>query len=143
MTPLPPEIPQGAGLVLFDGDCAFCNGSVMWLVDRDPAGNLHYAPLQSELGQSLLKHFGMDQEDLDTLVYIDAGGARIRSKGVFGALSRLGSPWGLLGQLLSWIPAFLADPGYRIFAKNRYRWFGKVDDACRIPTPEVRARFHS
>jgi len=32
------------------------------------------------------------------------------------------------------------DGVYRWFARHRYRWFGKVD-ACRVPTPELRARF--
>ena len=38
------------------------------------------------------------------------------------------------------IPAFLRDPAYNLLARYRYRWFGRLD-ACRVPTPEVRARF--
>jgi len=32
------------------------------------------------------------------------------------------------------------DTVYKIVATNRYRWFGKTE-ACRIPTPVLRARF--
>jgi predicted DCC family thiol-disulfide oxidoreductase YuxK len=38
------------------------------------------------------------------------------------------------------IPAFLRNPVYDLVAKNRYRIFGRTD-ACRIPTPELKARF--
>jgi predicted DCC family thiol-disulfide oxidoreductase YuxK len=38
------------------------------------------------------------------------------------------------------IPRPLRDALYRWFAARRYRWFGK-SDTCRIPTPELRARF--
>ncbi|MGB5319691.1 MAG: thiol-disulfide oxidoreductase, partial [Eudoraea sp.] len=29
---------------------------------------------------------------------------------------------------------------YEIIAKNRYKWFGK-QDACMIPTPELKSKF--
>ncbi|HEY7723742.1 MAG TPA: DCC1-like thiol-disulfide oxidoreductase family protein, partial [Anaeromyxobacteraceae bacterium] len=37
---LPPRI------VLYDGACALCTGSVAWLVARDRGGLLRFAPLQ-------------------------------------------------------------------------------------------------
>ena len=38
------------------------------------------------------------------------------------------------------LPRPLADLGYRIFAKLRYRVFGRLDE-CRAPTPAERGRF--
>jgi predicted DCC family thiol-disulfide oxidoreductase YuxK len=38
------------------------------------------------------------------------------------------------------VPRFLRDAVYRFIARNRYRWFGK-SETCRVPTPELRARF--
>ena len=38
--------------------------------------------------------------------------------------------------------ARLRDMVYSFIANNRYRWFGK-NDACFVPTPEIRARFLS
>jgi predicted DCC family thiol-disulfide oxidoreductase YuxK len=48
-------------------------------------------------------------------------------------------PWSLLSGFL-FLPPFLRDAAYDLLAANRYRWFGQLD-ACRVPTPEVRARF--
>ena len=38
------------------------------------------------------------------------------------------------------LPKAVRDPVYRFIARHRYRWFGK-QEACMIPTPELRARF--
>ena len=46
-------------------------------------------------------------------------------------------------RALSWfrfIPRFLADLGYRFVARIRFRVWGRRD-ACRVPTPDERARF--
>jgi predicted DCC family thiol-disulfide oxidoreductase YuxK len=38
------------------------------------------------------------------------------------------------------VPSFFRDIFYKLFAKYRYRMFGK-QDACMMPTPEIRERF--
>jgi predicted DCC family thiol-disulfide oxidoreductase YuxK len=38
------------------------------------------------------------------------------------------------------IPSFLRDIVYDFIAHNRYRWFGRME-ACRMPSPEIVARF--
>ncbi|HSU25717.1 MAG TPA: DCC1-like thiol-disulfide oxidoreductase family protein, partial [Pyrinomonadaceae bacterium] len=52
---------------------------------------------------------------------------------------RLSRPWPLLYGLVI-VPAFIRDYCYKLFAKYRYRLFGKKDQ-CMIPTQDVRARF--
>jgi predicted DCC family thiol-disulfide oxidoreductase YuxK len=51
----------------------------------------------------------------------------------------LGGAWKifLLGRLL---PARVRDYLYDLFARHRYKLFGKYD-TCLLPPPEVRARF--
>ena len=41
---------------------------------------------------------------------------------------------------VSRVPRPLRDFFYRVFARNRYRWFGR-SEVCRVPTPALRARF--
>jgi predicted DCC family thiol-disulfide oxidoreductase YuxK len=38
------------------------------------------------------------------------------------------------------IPRPIRDWAYDVFARNRYRWFGRLK-ACMVPTPELAARF--
>ena len=40
-------------LVLFDGVCGFCDRAVRWLIARDPAGRLRFAPPQGEADAAL------------------------------------------------------------------------------------------
>jgi len=128
-----------APIVLFDGVCNFCNASVNFLIDHDRQGRLQFAPLQSETGQALLRRFGLKTNDFDTLVLVDGPHYSTRSTAALRIASYLDSPWRFLAALLL-LPAFLRDPAYNLLAGNRYRWFGRLD-ACRLPTPELKARF--
>ena len=132
----------GGPVLLYDGDCALCNASVRWLYHRDPAGRIRYAALQSRPGRFLLVRHGLDPEALDTVVFVEDGRAFVRSTAALRALRHLRFPW----PALSWlrvIPAFLRDAIYRVVARNRIRWFGRVgggSDHCEMPTPAWRGR---
>lgn len=126
-------------LVLYDGVCRFCNGAVNFLVDRDPGKRLRFASLQSAFGQAILREQGLSASDLETMILIDGGRAYFRSTAALRAVGKLAGPWRAATVLLV-VPAFLRDAVYRIVARNRYRWFGKLDQ-CRVPTPELRERF--
>jgi predicted DCC family thiol-disulfide oxidoreductase YuxK len=131
-------------VVFFDGVCGLCDIIVNWLLERDEEHRFHFAALQGETAARLRRvHPEAFPGDLDTIVYLDnsSGDARfaLRSRAIFAILRELGGPtrhWALLGVL----PAFVTDLGYRALAASRYRIFGTLD-ACRIPTPDERARF--
>jgi predicted DCC family thiol-disulfide oxidoreductase YuxK len=140
----PPE-PSGppGGLLLFDGVCAFCDGAVRWLIERDPQARLRFAPLQGETAAALRRRHPELPGDVDTLVYVETrdGAERVylRSEAVWRACAAIGA----LPRGLRWwarLPRPLADLGYRVFARLRYRVFGRLD-ACRLPEPGERERF--
>lgn len=128
-------------VVLFDGVCNLCNGAVNFIIDRDPKGKLKFASFQSEAGKGVLREHGLPvpEGDPTSIVLVigektyDGSGAALR------IAARLNFPWFLFAVFLI-VPWFLRDLGYYIIAKNRYRWFGK-GDSCRVPTPELKARF--
>lgn len=131
-------------LVLYDGVCALCNGTVKFLIKRDRGDRFRFAPLQSELGRDVVRRYGGDPDDLDTIYLVVSYGKdqeRIlkRSRAVLTAVDALGGGWKVLGALRV-IPAFISDLGYRLIAKLRYRLFGK-HDACPVPEPEHRHKF--
>jgi predicted DCC family thiol-disulfide oxidoreductase YuxK len=126
-------------IVLFDGVCRFCNGGVNWLIDHDPDGRLRFAALQSATGQRLLAKFGLRTDDFDTMVLVEGERCWTRSTAVLRIAGHLGLPW-KLAAAFQLLPTFLRDPLYEVIASNRYRWFGTLD-ACRMPTPQLRARF--
>lgn len=128
-----------APIVLFDGLCAFCDASVQWLIDHDTAGRLRFASLQSETGQVILERFGLPKTGFKSLILVEGDRYWLRSTAALRIAGYLDRPWNLAPAFLL-LPAFLRDPFYDLLAANRYRWFGQRE-ACRIPTPELRARF--
>lgn len=134
-----PEPPAHA-VMLFDGVCRFCNGSVNYVIDHDPDGYFHFASQQSPAGAALLRRHGLTEQTLKTMVLIEGGRCYTRSDAVLRIFRRLRGPARLLALGASAVPRFVRDPAYSWIARNRYRWFGQAD-ACRVPTPEVAVRF--
>jgi predicted DCC family thiol-disulfide oxidoreductase YuxK len=131
--------PAAHPIVLFDGVCNLCHGAVRFLLERDPAARLRFAPLQSGVGRALLAEHGLDADALDTIVLVDADGAHLRSDAALRIVRVLGPPSSWL-RVLAALPRPLRDAGYDFVARNRYRWFGKKD-ACPMPRAEWSARF--
>jgi len=125
-------------IVLFDGVCNFCNGSVNFIIKNDPDGRFKFAPLQSEIGQELRAKHGIG-DDVDSIILVEDGKAFTHSAAALRVARGLGGVWSL-GYGFIVIPAFIRDWFYKLFAKYRYKLFGKRD-VCMMPTPEVRARF--
>lgn len=141
LTP-PLGVPAARGpVVLFDGVCNLCQGSVQWMIARDKAERLRFASLQSEAGKKLLAQHGIDapEGDPDSILFVEAGKVYDRSEAVLRMSRHLSLPWRLGGVFLV-LPRFLRDPLYKYIARNRYRWFGKTE-VCWMPTPALRQRF--
>jgi predicted DCC family thiol-disulfide oxidoreductase YuxK len=125
--------------VLFDGVCNLCNGSVLFVIDRDPAGYFRFVALQSDTARRLLAEHGGPPPDLSSIVLVEGGRVYTRSTAALRIARRLTGPWRLLHVCLL-IPHPIRDAVYDWVARNRYRWFGR-EEACRLPSPELRARF--
>lgn len=134
-------IPQ---LVLFDGVCHFCNEWVQFVVDRDPEGRVHFAPLQGTTAGPILRRHGLDGSPLGSVVLVEGVGTEaervwVRSDAALRVMEGLGGVWGCAGALAG-VPRGLRDAVYETIAANRYRWFGR-DEVCRVPSREVASRF--
>lgn len=75
----------------------------------------------------------------DSIVLIENGIVRTASDAVLEISRHMTGAWPLL-SVFRIIPRPIRDWVYNWIARNRYSWFGK-QDACRLPTPEYRARF--
>lgn len=125
------------GIILFDGICNLCNGTVQFIIKHDPNEYFRFASLQSKAGSRLVKEFEL-QGALNTVILIENGKHFEKSDAVLKIARRLGG-WKLL--TLFWIlPKPVRDFVYDLIARNRYNWFGKRE-SCMIPTPENEKRF--
>jgi predicted DCC family thiol-disulfide oxidoreductase YuxK len=136
------EISDGAPVLLYDGVCGFCNKSVQLILDHDRRGSMRFAALQSDYGQSVIERHP-ELRGIDSVVFIEQarGGERIytRSDAALKVANYLGGFWKIF-LAAKVIPGRLRDYLYDLFARNRYRLFGKYD-SCMLPPPEVRSRF--
>lgn len=125
-------------VVLFDGTCNLCNGAVQFIVDHERAPTLRFASLQSEAAAELLGA-PLPPGDPDSVVLVEDGATYTHSTAALRIARHLRAPyrWSVVFFV---VPRLVRDAVYRFVAKNRYRWFGK-SETCRVPTPELRARF--
>lgn len=131
-------------VILYDGTCGFCSKAVQFVLRHDPTGEFRFAKLQGELARAALEKHGKRAADLDTVYLIENYGAAdervlMRSRAALACASRLGWPW-KLARAFGLLPTALLDAAYDLFAKHRYRIFGRLD-ACMLPDPAVRDRF--
>lgn len=126
-------------IILFDGVCNFCNGAVNWVIEHDSAGYFKFAPLQSEIGEDLAARHGIDRAETDSVILVENGSVYTYATAALRIARRFDGIWSAAYVLIV-IPKPIRDFFYKLFAKYRYRLFGK-QDACMIPTPEIRARF--
>ncbi|GAA4836252.1 thiol-disulfide oxidoreductase DCC family protein [Algivirga pacifica] len=126
-------------VILFDGVCNLCNGTVNFIIDRDPKGKFQFASLQSEEGEKVLQQNGIAEVSLDSVVLLKNGQLYKKSTAALHIARELKGAWPLFYGFII-VPRFIRDGVYNWIAKNRYKWFGK-SDACRIPTPELKERF--
>lgn len=125
-------------IILFDGECSFCDQSVQFIIKRDPKGLFKFASLQSDIGRDLLNKYNAPI-DIDSFVLIEEDNCYFKSSAALRVCKNLKGAW-KLPYLLLVVPKQLRDYFYGIIAKNGYKWFGKKE-SCMLPSLEDRKRF--
>ncbi len=127
-------------IILFDGVCNLCNASVRFVISRDRGDRFRFAPLQSEVGRRLAEDHALP-EDLRTFFLIVDEQSYEKSAAWLRVMRLLGWPWSAL-YLLVIVPRPVRDWIYDIVGRNRYKWFGKLDQ-CPVPAPDWQQKFLS
>lgn len=125
-------------VVMIDGVCNLCNGVVRFILARERQPLLRFTNLQSDTGKQLVKRYQLPAT-VESVILIEDGRAYTRSDAALRILPYLRFPWPLLQPLVA-LPRPIRDSIYDWVARNRYRWFGKLE-VCPIPGPELRPRF--
>lgn len=136
----------GAPLVVFDGECLFCNAGMQFIITRDPAAQFRFAPLHSELGGQWARTASLPTAGRDaTMLLVQSGRVYQRSEAAFRIAKYLGR--GRFERLLFrglatlglLVPRRLRDAAYSVVARNRHR-LGSQEAACWIPSEELSRR---
>ena len=86
-----------------------------------------------------MQELGLDPRDAETFVLIVDNEAFVKSDAAIRLSGYLRGGWKLL-RVLRIVPRPIRDWAYGMFARNRYRWFGRHDQ-CMVPSVEIRDRF--
>ncbi|WP_435361951.1 thiol-disulfide oxidoreductase DCC family protein [Haloarchaeobius sp. DFWS5] len=126
-------------VLLFDGVCNLCNGAVQFVIERDDAGKIHFASLQSDAGARLLERAGLSPDQRETMVLVEGDDVYTKSSAAIRLAELLGGVYRVatLGRV---VPRFVRDRVYDFVAAHRYQWFGKKDQ-CMVPEEDVSGRF--
>lgn len=134
-------ITSGKKIILFDGVCNLCNTMVNFVIERDTKDAFRFVALQSETGTAILKKIGLYDKNIDSIVLYEPGVAYFyKANAALEIAKSLGGIYSVLSFFLNIFPDFILNFGYDSIAKNRYKWFGK-EDACMIPTAELKSKF--
>jgi predicted DCC family thiol-disulfide oxidoreductase YuxK len=126
-------------VVVFDGECPFCNHWVDLLLRFDRHDVFRFVARQSESGALFSRQAGLPEGGAGSIILVDNGVVLLRSAAVIRMLSVLGFPFSLAG-VFRLIPRAWRDSIYDCVARNRTKWFGKRQ-TCRLPSPAERHRF--
>ena len=143
-TPVSASPPETRSVLLYDGECGFCAGSVLFVLRHEPAAaraRLAFAPLQGLFGSRVRAQFP-ELVGVDSVVWYDPTipAVRVRSAAALAAVAHLGGVWAVAAALGRVVPRPLRDAVYNLIARRR---FEIAAPACLLPTPEERSRFLS
>lgn len=136
---------EGKYILLYDGDCRFCNRWVQWVVDRDRDNLFRFAAIESEFSKDLHNHLNINI-DADSIAIVSIESLKdeklntlflYKSKAVSCLFLNL-KPSSLLYKVLKVTPRFLADFVYDGVAA--IRGFLPVPD-CRLYSSEEKQLF--
>lgn len=132
-------LPENKAIILFDGICILCNSAVRIILKNDVKDHFAFASLQSDAAKEILLQHPSKKNNMDSIILVEDGKIYERSSAALKIGTKLGwkFKWVYLGYLL---PVKWRDSLYNWIARNRYKWFGKLD-TCSIPTEKEKSKF--
>lgn len=130
-------------ILLFDGECGFCNRAVLFVLNREkknpgPGKKLHFAPLESPQGKLLRDYFEISQK-VDSMILVKQHSAYIKSCAALRLTIYMRGLWPLM-MIFVLIPPFIRNIVYDFIARRRKKIFGKTE-SCALLKNEDAQRF--
>ncbi|CAG5085268.1 thiol-disulfide oxidoreductase DCC family protein [Parvicella tangerina] len=122
-------------IIIFDGECAFCNSSVLFIRKHNATNNLLYCSSQTDAAKALISTFDIDLSPEDSLIYIKEGEPFVYSSAALEIAKELDHFWAMLSIFLI-VPKSLRDRIYQFIAKYRKSIMG-TSESCTIAHQEL------
>ncbi len=126
-------------VIFYDGYCKLCNRSVRFILSKDKKQKFKFVAQQAPFAQNFLTQNNISKLYPERILLFDEGKIYDESTAVLRIAKNLGFPYSMAYAFII-VPPFIRDFFYRIVARNRYHWFGKLT-ACPIPDERFKSRF--
>ena len=126
-------------IIIFDGVCNFCNAVVNFVLKRDIDKRYMFTPMHGPFAKSIIEKYNENLANVDTIILIKNNNVYTHSEAALEIAKDI-KGFRFLAKALKIIPISFRDYLYKVFAKNRYKIFGKRE-TCIIPNDEVKDRF--
>ncbi len=125
--------------IIYDGDCGFCNKTVMFLAKNDRNNNFKFVSSLSEFGAKILLKNKIKGLEKSTIILVENEN-KIYTKSVAIRKVLLKIPYyKMIGYLIFLFPKRLSDYVYDLISKNRKLII--KNSTCEIPNSEIRKKF--
>ena len=109
-------------IVLYDGDCNFCNKWVCFIISKLQKNEISFIPFNSIRGLEKIEKFQIKNQN--SVAYIHDDIVFFKSRAILKICKQLKFPYNLL-HFLTILPAFLLDFCYDFVAKRRLTFNSK------------------
>ena len=134
------HLPQHKKIILFDGLCNLCDGTVQFIIKRDTKDVFRFVSLQSDLGRELLQKLPIEFQLTDSVILYESEKVFFyKSQAVFEIVKSIGGIYYCL-LIFKLLPNTITNAVYDFIAKNRYRWWGKKE-SCLVPSKDLQSKF--
>ena len=134
------HLPQHKKIILFDGLCNLCDGTVQFIIKRDSKDVFRFVSLQSDLGRELLQKLPIEFQLTDSVILYESEKVFFyKSQAVFEIVKSIGGIYYCL-LIFKLLPNTITNTVYDFIAKNRYRWWGKKE-SCLVPSKDLQSKF--
>lgn len=116
-------------VIIFDVDCLLCNRFVQIVSVINKKDNIYFTKLSGKTANDILSN-NKSLLDIDSIIFYFNGNAYIKSDAVIRISKSLGFPYNLM-SIFKIVPRSIRDIFYDFIARNRYKFFGKVNE-CLI-----------
>ncbi|MEX0274162.1 MAG: thiol-disulfide oxidoreductase DCC family protein [Flavobacteriaceae bacterium] len=131
-----PHTKNNTSILFFDGDCPFCNDTVMYLAKLDTSDHFMFVSNISELGKGWLEDHDMLKTSKSTIVLKTENGIYVKASAIKQFLLGTGKLW-WLRLILTISPRPFNDMVYNAVSNRRK----SIKGNCTIPNPLLLKKF--
>jgi predicted DCC family thiol-disulfide oxidoreductase YuxK len=124
--------------IIFDGNCGFCNKSVMFIARNDIADKYLFVSNNSNLGKELIFKNNIKTSVKESIILVKNNTHLIRTSAFIEILLNL-PKYKFLGNIINIFPLYFSDTFYKIISK--YRLHILKSNTCPIPNNSIKNKF--